>query len=452
MSIKVTITEQGLTSLINAQNNGSAALKLTQAKLGKGRYTPDAQQVDLVEPFKTLSTIAGKVVEDHLIHLTIKDESADEYEVGEFGIYTDTGVLFAVYSDPDQDDWILEKDALATLLLAIDISLQSVTTDCIEFGNIELISPPASYDNRGVVQLADRLSVLAPKHDQVPTVDAVHQLIKHLFVGQVSAFACAHAPAGWLVADGASLQRSDYPELWTFAQSSGNLALAETDKALGQFGPGNGTTSFSLPDLRGEFIRALSPERGMGSSEADSIKSHTHSGATADAGEHKHPITIDKQGLHSHSGTTADAGHHAHTGVTNGAGYHNHSGHTSYDGLHNHNLSAMGKDGINGNSNVYGWEEKLRDVPSYHISHNTTLAGNHRHVLSISGSGNHQHSLAINTNGNHRHAVDTLASGEHQHNASILEAGQHHHSLIIDHTGGHETRPRNIALLMCIKY
>jgi microcystin-dependent protein len=447
MSINVIITEQGLASLINAQNNGSAALKLTEAKLGKGRYIPDAQQSDLVEPFKTLSTLAGKVVEDHLMHLTIKDESADEYEVGEFGIYTDTGVLFAVYSDPDQDRWILEKDALATLLLAIDISLQSVTTDCIEFGNIELISPPATYDNRGVVQLADKQSVLVPKHDQVPTVDAVHQLIKHLFVGQVSAFACAHAPAGWLVADGARLQRSEYPELWAFAQSSGNLASTESHKAPGQFGPGNGLTSFTLPDLRGEFIRAVNQERAIGSSEADSIKSHTHSGATADAGEHKHPITIDKQGSHSHSGTTTDAGHHAHTGTANDGGYHAHSASATVNGRHNHGVEAPRRGGAGSDA---GWESN--DYYNKRLVRYTQRSGEHTHDISVAASGNHQHSLAINANGNHRHAVETLASGEHQHNANSLEAGQHHHRLIIDHTGGHETRPRNVALLMCIKY
>ena len=451
MSINVTITEQGLTSLINAQNNGSTALKLTEAKLGKGRYTPDAQQSELVEPFKTLSTIAGKVVEDHLIHLTVKDESADEYEVGEFGIYTDTGVLFAVYSDPDQDNWILEKDALATLLLAIDISLQSVTTDCIEFGNIELISPPATYSDKGVVQLADKQSVLEPKHDQVPTVDALHHLIKHLFVGQVSAFACAQPPTGWLVADGASLQRSEYPDLWAFAQSSGNLALSEADKALGQSGPGNGLTSFTLPDLRGEFIRAVNNERVIGSSEEDSLKSHTHSGKTKTSGAHSHNTVVSKSGVHTHTGSSLTSGDHSHTSSMSPAGTHSHSGSTTAAGNHAHGLHMP--------SDIVGSHTSYNYKGVVHVSwdmfsnmRHTHSTGSHTHALSINGVPNHRHNVSINIGGGHSHGIDIENAGEHDHQVTVESAGIHDHNFETHTTGGVETRPRNVALLMCIKY
>jgi microcystin-dependent protein len=55
------------------------------------------------------------------------------------------------------------------------------------------------------------------------------------------------------------------------------------------YGTGDGSTTFNLPELRGEFIRGLDDSRGvdtgrvLGSSQAESYKSHTHS-APAESG------------------------------------------------------------------------------------------------------------------------------------------------------------------------
>lgn len=457
MSIKVTITEQGLSSLINAQNTGSAALKLTKVKLGKGRYTPDNQQRDLVAPFKTLSTIAGKVVEDHLIHLTIKDESSDEYEVGEFGIYTDADILFAVYSDPNQENWILEKDSLATLLLAIDITLESVSTECIEFGSIELISPPATYNQRGVVQLADKRSVLEPKHDEVPSVDALHHYIQSLFVGQVAYFPAATAPNGWLVCDGASVLRSDYPDLWAFAQKSDNLSDDDNNKSAGQFGVGNGNTSFTLPDLRGEFVRGLDKGRGidadrrLGSWQTDQFRRHAHTGNTDLSGLHDHSITIKNSGTHTHRGETLHAGEHSHTAFLSESGRHSHPhSTTNATGSHSHKLALH-----------HAGYPRLGDMSFYFVGHGNSHtthfkhlpdSGYHSHKVHVRSNGSHTHAVTINAAGSHQHTLNTTWSGNHTHSTEILKSGDHSHSFTTDSKGDSETRPRNIALLPCIKY
>ncbi len=110
------------------------------------------------------------MIAEHLIHVMLKDEGPDEYEVGEFGMYTDTGILFVLYSQEAEKGWVLDKNKLATLLLAIDITLTHACTDNIEFGSVEFISPPATYERKGIVQFADQESVLTSKHDQVHTV------------------------------------------------------------------------------------------------------------------------------------------------------------------------------------------------------------------------------------------------------------------------------------------
>lgn len=86
--------------------------------------------------------------------------------------------------------------------------------------------------------------------------------------GQVSHFARASAPAGWLKANGALVSRSAYADLFAI------IGI--------MFGPGDGVTTFALPDLRGEFVRSLDDGRGvdsgraLGSWQADEIRSHTH--------------------------------------------------------------------------------------------------------------------------------------------------------------------------------
>lgn len=86
--------------------------------------------------------------------------------------------------------------------------------------------------------------------------------------GAVMHFAMSTPPSGWLIADGATVSRTTYAALY--------LAIGTT------FGAGNGSTTFNLPDLRGEFVRGHDNGRGVdsgrvfGSYQEDSLKSHTH--------------------------------------------------------------------------------------------------------------------------------------------------------------------------------
>lgn len=133
------------------------------------------------------------------------------------------------------------------------------------------------------------------------TPGGVDELISKMFAGQVSHFPGTVAPSGWLQAKGQSISRSDYPYLWAFAESSGNIAATEGAKTDGQFGPGDGSTTFTLPDLRGVHIRnwddskGTDSGRGIGSNQGDQNRSHTHTATTASAGSHSHRYGKDVQ-------------------------------------------------------------------------------------------------------------------------------------------------------------
>jgi microcystin-dependent protein len=70
-------------------------------------------------------------------------------------------------------------------------------------------------------------------------------------VGEVAFFALNTPPSGWLKANGALVSRTTYAALFA--------AIGTT------FGVGDGSTTFALPDLRGEFPRGWDDGRGVDS-------------------------------------------------------------------------------------------------------------------------------------------------------------------------------------------
>lgn len=105
------------------------------------------------------------------------------------------------------------------------------------------------------------------------------------FTGCVSYFPSTVAPTGWLALSGQQVSRTEYSNLWSFAQSSGNL-VTNTNwtslSAFGSFSDGDGSTTFRLPDLRGHFLRGSGTHTdgtaagAFGRKQADAFKSHAH--------------------------------------------------------------------------------------------------------------------------------------------------------------------------------
>lgn len=89
------------------------------------------------------------------------------------------------------------------------------------------------------------------------------------FVGKIAICPFETPPDNWLECDGAELSRTTYATLYA--------ALGTT------FGGGDGSTTFNLPDFRGEFLRGWDHGRGvdsgrdLGSAQSEGLKAHTHS-------------------------------------------------------------------------------------------------------------------------------------------------------------------------------
>jgi microcystin-dependent protein len=100
-------------------------------------------------------------------------------------------------------------------------------------------------------------------------------------IGTVSAFAGASAPDKYLICNGTAISRTTYSDLYA---------------VLGDvYGNGDGSTTFNLPDLRGEFIRGLDGGRGvdasrtLGSSQDDTTRRPRNTSLTTNTtGNHTH--------------------------------------------------------------------------------------------------------------------------------------------------------------------
>ena len=88
--------------------------------------------------------------------------------------------------------------------------------------------------------------------------------------GAVFHFAMTTAPTGYLVCDGSAVSRTTYSDLFD--------AIGTT------FGEGNGSSTFNLPDLQGQFIRGYNDNastgkdagRVFGSEQDDAVSDHNH--------------------------------------------------------------------------------------------------------------------------------------------------------------------------------
>jgi microcystin-dependent protein len=119
-------------------------------------------------------------------------------------------------------------------------------------------------------------------------------IISSIPVGSIHYFPAKDPPSGFLKLNGQIISRTNYSDLWNFVQSSGNLASSEITKQTGQFGPGDGISTFSLPDYRGLFLRSWDDGRNidsgriMGSFQESQNMAHNHS--IIDSG-HNHGIS-----------------------------------------------------------------------------------------------------------------------------------------------------------------
>lgn len=82
----------------------------------------------------------------------------------------------------------------------------------------------------------------------------IYNELEETMAGQIVFCASTNIPNGYLECNGATVSRTTYATLFAAIGSA--------------YGPGDGATTFNLPDLRGEFIRGADRGRGVDSGRA----------------------------------------------------------------------------------------------------------------------------------------------------------------------------------------
>lgn len=150
----------------------------------------------------------------------------------------------------------------------------------------------ATTTQAGQVELATSAEVATGTD---ATLAVTPDALADLFVGIVAHFACSTPPAGWLERDGSAVSRTGYAKLFSRIGTT--------------WGAGDGSTTFNLPDARGEFDRGWDHGRGIdvgrafASFQADDLKAHTH---TVELGSNDVGAIVADQG--SNPATTDNTG------------------------------------------------------------------------------------------------------------------------------------------------
>ena len=132
-------------------------------------------------------------------------------------------------------------------------------------------------------------------------------------VGFVGPYAGSSAPNGWLFCDGSAVNRTAYAALFS--------AIGTT------YGPGDGSTTFNLPDLRGRAPIGVGQGSGL-----------TNRALAASGGEEAHTLSAAEMPAHSHSALLqgGGSGSGGYQGVPdNDASAQNMVNSTGGDGAHN---------------------------------------------------------------------------------------------------------------------
>lgn len=271
--ISPVITSAGLAAAIAANGNG-LDLEITHVALGAGSYAPSGAETALVDRREKATVSGGGVPSPDTLSIlaTFPTYGGAEYDMREIGFYAGDpdsgGTLFAVAS-------ITGGDRFAVRNASISYTAQySIALSGVPSGSVTVV-----VDSEGGIAaaLVGVHEGLANPHPQYVLVSESHE------VGDLALKYRATAPARWPECAGQTVSRATYPLLYAHAVAE-SLIVSEgawvSDRT--KFGQGDGATTFRMPDLRGEFIRAwdhgrgVDSGRGLGTAQGQQVAAHKH--------------------------------------------------------------------------------------------------------------------------------------------------------------------------------
>lgn len=337
------------------------------------------------------------------------------YAAQEFGtLKTDNSVSFSLGDKGDiqvnsSTDWVIQNNAIEQAHMADDsIGNDEIIDGSITGGKLATLAistaqlantavTTAKIDNDAVTidKMADNAVDTAQLANDAVEPTKINQTTQAGWgftpTGAVIWYAGSTAPTGYLKANGDQIPNGSGTVQGVTTNFAGLYAIVGSH----------------LPDLRGEFIRAfddgrnVDQSRAIRSTQTDLIKNHTH------------------------VATNGPDGNHDHTSGSSGSGT-----------AHRHRAWGDSTPGPSGSNNTAGPASSPGGTPSTGNGEGISTGAN------IADTGTLFDEDFIRDESSHTHPNNITNSGPHSHSISVQN----------NTGGGTETRPRNIALLACIKY
>jgi phage-related tail fiber protein len=228
-------------------------LALTAMGVGDGNGItpiPTRQQTSLVNEVRR-QPLNQLLIDPKNSNYIIAEQVIPEHEGGwwirEIGLYDEAGNLCAVSNAPPTYKPVLTEGSGRTQVIRMVLMINEGHTQAITLKtDPSIVLATHEY----VINVMTKHIQLEDPHPQYATRQFVNSaVLLSMPAGCVMFFACRDAPNGWLKCNGAAISRTIYASLFD--------AIGST------FGNGDGSTTFNLPDLRGEFLRGWDDERGI---------------------------------------------------------------------------------------------------------------------------------------------------------------------------------------------
>ncbi len=503
--MRVVFTPQGRQALVNAQNNGTNAVLVTEIGVTEQAFTAGeaATLQTLPGELKRLTTFGGSAVAADVIHVSIRDDTPDTYTLRGIGLYLADGTLLCAYG---QRVPILQKSPQAMMMLAADMTLADIDAALITFGSTEFLNPPATTEVQGVVELAtndeaiqgkdarraltpanllavinDRFGIGAPTKLAKDLLAAATAVVARGLLELKSAALKDEGEGNGLDADMLDGEHGphylDYRNFTNVPRSfylPGQVVLmankaaptgmllcngaavsrveyAALFDAIGTvYGAGDGSTTFNVPNVEaGTAPVHTNAADSVGVTTKGATIAHSHGVIESAAGDHSHAASTGNAGSHAHTAEALGAGAHAHGASSSGVGDHAHGAWTDEQGWHGHtgSTSASGDHTHSTTRGVAATNSSTAGSGFDNLRYDgsTGAAGNHAHTFSTDGAGTHAHNIGMNGAGAHSHTISIADAPNHTHPVSVGAAGGHEHTVSVaaagDHTHGVTVNP-----------
>ena len=258
------LTASGINKLLKTASDGS---KIALKEIVVSDYEGELSEQTTSIPNEKYRGAINAVTIDENDNNILDVDAIIPPEVGGFyiktaGIYCDDGSLFAVARLADTYKPLLNEGSSKDITLNFKLQIANASESIILKVDNNIVLATRKWCEKMFLKLKDKIDAYTKQESDEKFVPKT-ELTDGLPIGAYLSYPSQKTiPAGFLMADGRSLKKSEYSELFN---------------VLGYIYGGSGE-NFNLPNFSdGKFMRSIGGKAaGLGVTQQDEIKSHTH--------------------------------------------------------------------------------------------------------------------------------------------------------------------------------